>query len=191
MKKLIGLKKIKTAVFISGTGSNLKNIIKFSKTKISPITVKLIISNNKKAIGLKYSTQYNVEKKIVKFNNNISENRILNYINKKNIKFICLAGFMKILSKNFIKKFKGKIVNIHPSLLPKYKGLNTYKRALKNKDKFAGCTVHYVTARLDSGKIILQKKVKIRKKDTANSLKKKILEKEHQLYPSAIRKIFS
>ena len=191
MKKLIGLKKIKTAVFISGTGSNLKNLIKFSKTKISPITVKLIISNNKKAKGLKYSTQYNVEKKIVNFNNNFSENRILNYINKKNIKLICLAGFMKILSKNFIKKFKGKIVNIHPSLLPKYKGLNTYKRALKNKDKFAGCTVHYVTAKLDSGKIILQKKVKIIKKDTANSLKKKILEKEHQLYPSAIRKIFS
>ena len=191
MKKLIGLKKIKTAVFISGTGSNLKNLIKFSKTKISPILIKLIISNNKKAKGLKYSSQYNIEKKIINFNNNFSENKILDYINKKNIKFICLAGFMKVLSKNFIKKFKGKIVNIHPSLLPKYKGLNTYKRALKNKEKFAGCTVHYVTAKLDSGKIILQKKVKIRKKDTANSLKKKILEKEHQLYPSAIRKIFS
>ena len=191
MKKLIGLKKIKTAVFISGTGSNLKNLIKFSKTKISPILIKLIISNNKKAKGLRYSTQYNIEKKIVNFNNNFAENKILNYINKKNIKFICLAGFMKILSKNFIKKFKGKIVNIHPSLLPKYKGLNTYKRALKNKEKFTGCTVHYVTAKLDSGKIILQKKVKIKKKDTVNSLKKKILKKEHQLYPSAIRKIFS
>ena len=83
MKKLIGLKKIKTAVFISGTGSNLKNIIKFSKTKISPITVKLIISNNKKAKGLKYSTQYNVEKKIVNFNNNFYESKILNYIKKK------------------------------------------------------------------------------------------------------------
>ena len=191
MKKLIGLKKIKTAVFISGTGSNLKNLIKFSKTKISPILIKLIISNNKKAKGLKYSTQYNIEKKIVNFNNNFSENKILNYINKKNIKFICLAGFMKILSKNFIRKFKGKIVNIHPSLLPKYKGLNTYQRALKNKEKFAGCTVHYVTTKLDSGKIILQKKVKIKKKDTVNSLKKKVLKKEHQLYPSAIRKIFS
>ena len=191
MKKLIGLKKIKTAVFISGTGSNLKNLIKFSKTKTSPILIKLIISNNKIAKGLKYSTQYNIEKKIVNFNNNFAENKILDYINKKNIKFICLAGFMKILSKNFIKKFKGKIVNIHPSLLPKYKGLNTYKRALKNKEKFAGCTVHYVTAKLDSGKIILQKKVKIIKKDTANSLKKKILKKEHLLYPSAIRKIFS
>ena len=191
MKKLIGLKKIKTAVFISGTGSNLKNLIKFSKTKISPILIKLIISNNKKAKGLKYSTQYNIEKKIVNFNNNFSENKILDYINKKNIKFVCLAGFMKVLSKNFIKKFKGKIVNIHPSLLPKYKGLNTHKRALKNKEKFAGCTVHYVTIKLDSGKIILQKKVKIKKKDTLNSLKKKVLKKEHWLYPSAIRKIFS
>ena len=191
MKKLIGLKKIKTAVFISGTGSNLKNLIKFSKTKISPILIKLIISNSKKAKGLKYSTQYNIEKKIVNFNNNFAENKILNYINKKNIKFICLAGFMKVLSKNFIKKFKGKIVNIHPSLLPKYKGLNTHKRALKNKEKFAGCTVHYVTIKLDSGKIILQKKVKIKKKDTVNSLKKRVLKKEHQLYPSAIRKIFS
>ena len=191
MKKLIGLKKIKTAVFISGTGSNLKNLIKFSKTKISPILIKLIISSSKKAKGLRYSTQYNIEKKIVNFNNNFAENKILNYINKKNIKFICLAGFMKILSKNFIRKFKGKIVNIHPSLLPKYKGLNTHKRALKNKEKFSGCTVHYVTIKLDSGKIILQKKVKIKKKDTVNSLKKKILKKEHQLYPSAIRKIFS
>ena len=191
MKKLIGLKKIKTAVFISGTGSNLKNLIKFSKTKISPILIKLIISNSKKAKGLKYSTQYNIEKKVVNFNNNFAENKVLDYINKKNIKFICLAGFMKILSKNFIKKFKGKIVNIHPSLLPKYKGLNTHKRALKNKEKFAGCTVHYVTTKLDSGKIILQKKVKIKKKDTVNSLKKKVLKKEHQLYPAAIRKIFS
>ena len=191
MKKLIGLKKIKTAVFISGTGSNLKNLIKFSKTKISPILIKLIISNNKKAKGLKYSTQYNIEKKIVNFNNNFSENKILSYINKKNIKFICLAGFMKVLSKNFIKKFIGKIINIHPSLLPKYKGLNTYQRALKNKEKFAGCTVHYVTNKLDSGKVILQKKVKIKKNDTVNSLRKKVLKKEHQIYPSAIRKIFS
>ena len=191
MEKLTGLKKNKTAVFISGTGSNLKNLIKFSKTKISPILIKLIISNNKKAKGLKYSTQYNIEKKIVNFNNNFAENKILNYINKKNIKFICLAGFMKVLSKNFIKKFKGKIINIHPSLLPKYKGLNTHKRALKNKEKFTGCTVHYVTIKLDSGKVILQKKVKIKKKDTVNSLKKKVLKKEHQLYPTAIRKIFS
>ena len=90
MKKLIGLKKIKTAVFISGTGSNLKNLIKFSKTKISPILIKLIISNSKKAEGLKYSTQYNIEKKIVNFNNNFSENKILNYINKKKLNLFAL-----------------------------------------------------------------------------------------------------
>ena len=190
MKKLIGLKKIKTAVFISGTGSNLKNLIKFSETKISPIVIKLIISSSKKAKGLKYSTQYNIQKKIVNFNNNFSENKILNYINKKNIKFICLAGFMKILSKNFIKKFKGKIVNIHPSLLPKYKGLNTYQRALKNKEKFAGCTVHYVTNKLDSGKIILQKKTVIDKNETEKSLKTKILRQEHKLYPQSIISVF-
>ena len=130
MKKLIGPKKIKTAVFISGTGSNLKNLIKFSETKISPIVIKLIISSSKKAEGLKYSTQHNIQKKIVNFNNNVSENKILNYIKKKNIKFICLAGFMKIISKNFIRQFKGKIVNIHPSLLPKYKGLRLLEKCL-------------------------------------------------------------
>ena len=98
---------------------------------------------------------------------------------------------MKILSKEFIKKFDGKIVNIHPSLLPKYKGLNTHSRAIKNKDKLTGCTVHYVTAKLDSGKIILQKKVKISARDNPTSLAKKVLKQEHKLYPAAIMKIFN
>ena len=99
---------------------------------------------------------------------------------------------MKILSKNFIKKFDGKIINIHPSLLPKYKGLNTHFRAINNKDKFAGCTVHYVTLQnLDSGKIIIQKKIKITTKDNPTSLAKKVLKQEHKLYPAAIMKIFN
>ena len=98
---------------------------------------------------------------------------------------------MKILSKNFIENFSGKIVNIHPSLLPKYKGLDTHIKAIQNKDKIAGCTVHFVTTKLDSGKIILQKKVKISKKDTPTSLAKKVLRQEHKLYPAAIKKIFS
>ena len=97
---------------------------------------------------------------------------------------------MKIISKNFIKNFKGKILNIHPSLLPKYKGLNTHQRAIANKEKFSGCTVHYVTSKLDSGKIILQKKVRIIKNETKTSLAKKILKQEHKLYPEAILKIF-
>ena len=98
---------------------------------------------------------------------------------------------MKILSKNFIKKFSGIILNIHPSLLPKYKGLNTHKRAILNKEKYSGCTVHFVSSKLDSGKIILQKKVKILKKDTPKTLKKKILKHEHALYPKAVNKILT
>jgi phosphoribosylglycinamide formyltransferase 1 len=190
MEKLIGLKKIKTAVFISGRGSNLNNLIKFSKIKKSPIIIDLVISN-KKAFGLKYADQYKIKKIIVDFKDSkIAENKILKIINKRNIKFICLAGFMKILSKNFIKNFKEKVVNIHPSYLPKYKGLNTSVRALKNKEKFSGCSVHYVTEKLDSGKIILQKKVKINKNETEISLDKKIIKEEHKLYRAAIIKIF-
>jgi phosphoribosylglycinamide formyltransferase 1 len=192
MVKLTGLKKVKTAVFISGTGSNLKNLIKFSKIKNSPISIDLIFSNTSKAIGLKFSNQFNIKRYVSSFKNSkVTEAKILNLLNKKNIKFICLAGFMKVLSKNFIKKFNGKIVNIHPSLLPKYKGLDTHIKAIQNKDKVAGCTVHFVTAKLDSGKIILRKEVKISKKDTPTSLAKKILRQEHKLYPAAIKKIFN
>tara|TARA_Y100000590_G_scaffold356744_1_gene411126 strand:- start:21 stop:599 length:579 start_codon:yes stop_codon:yes gene_type:complete len=192
MKKLIGIKKTKTAVFISGKGSNLKNLIKFSKKKNSLISIDLIISNTHKAKGLKYSKKYNIQKKIINFKNKkLAEKKIFQFLIKKNIKLICLAGFMKILSKNFVIKFNGKIINIHPSLLPKYKGLNTHKKAIENNDKFAGCSVHFVTSKVDSGKIIMQKKVKIRKRDTIISLAKKVLKKEHLLYPAAIKKIYS
>ena len=192
MEKLTGLKKIKTAIFISGTGSNLKNIIKFSKVKKSPISVNLIISNTSKAKGLVFANQFKIKKRIFNFESTmIAEKKILKLIKKEKIQFICLAGFMKILSKNFIKKFNGKIINIHPSLLPKYKGVNTHARAINNKEKFAGCTVHYVTTKLDSGKTILQKKIKILKKDTPTSLAKKVLKQEHKLYPAAIIKIFN
>jgi|TARA_E500000178_G_scaffold242028_1_gene238540 phosphoribosylglycinamide formyltransferase-1 len=192
MEKLTGLKKIKTAVFISGTGSNLKNIIKFSKIKKSPISINLIISNTCLAKGLKYAEQFKIKKKIFNFKDyNKAEKKILILLKKEKIEFICLAGYMKILSAGFIKKFGKKIINIHPSLLPKYKGLNTHSRAIKNKDKLAGCTVHYVAAKLDSGKIILQKKVKISARDNPASLKKKVLKQEHKLYPAAIMKIFN
>ena len=192
MEKLTGLNKIKTAVFISGNGSNLKNLIKFSKIKKSPISIDLILSNTSKAKGLRFSNQFNIKKYVSSFKDHtISEAKILSLLNKKKIKFICLAGFMKILSKSFIQKFKGKIINIHPSLLPKYKGLDTHIKAIKNKDKIAGCTVHFVTTKLDSGKIILQKKVKVSKKDTATSLAKKVLRQEHKIYPAAIKKIFN
>ncbi len=191
MVKLIGPKKIRTAVFISGTGSNLKNLIKFSLKEVSPIEVSLIVSNNIKAKGLKFAKLYKIKKKVYNYDKKkISEKRILKDLKSNNIKLICLAGFMKILSRDFIRKFKGKILNIHPSLLPKYKGLNTHHRAIQNKEKYSGCTVHLVNSKLDSGKIILQKKVKLSKKETPSSLQKKILKHEHLLYPRAISKIF-
>ena len=191
MIKYSGPKKIKTSVFISGTGSNLKNLIKFSQQKKFPISISLIISNNSKAKGLIYGNIFKIKKKVFNFNNKINdEKQILSLLLKNKIELICLAGFMKILSKSFIKKFNGKILNIHPSLLPKYKGLNTHARAIQNKDKYSGCTVHLVNSKLDSGKIILQKKVKIYKFDDAKSLSKRVLKQEHKLYPAAIKKLF-
>ncbi len=192
MATLTGLNKTKTAVFISGKGSNLKSLIKFSKIKNSPISIELIISNNLGAKGLKYGKIFKIKRKVFNFKNkNTSENRLIYTLKKNEIKMIFLAGFMKILSKSFIKRFKGKILNIHPSLLPKYKGLNTHRRVLDNNEKYSGCTVHFVNSKLDSGKIILQKKVKILKNETEETLAKKILVEEHKLYPKAILKIFN
>tara|TARA_B100000902_G_scaffold345166_1_gene351023 strand:+ start:747 stop:1328 length:582 start_codon:yes stop_codon:yes gene_type:complete len=192
MAQSTGSKKIKTAVFISGTGSNLQSLIKFSKLKKSPVSIEMIVSNNAKSKGLAFCKIYKIKKKIFNFKNqSTTEKELLLKLNKNKIDLVCLAGFMKILSKNFIKKFKGQILNIHPSLLPKYKGLNTHEKAIKNKDEYSGCTVHFVNSKLDSGKIIIQKKVKIKKNDTAKSLAKKILVQEHKLYPKAILKILS
>jgi len=190
MVRLIGKNRIKTAVFISGTGSNFKSLIKFSKLKKSPIEIKCVISNNKKAKGLLYAKNLKIKKKIYNFfKDKKAENRILEFLKKNQIKLICLAGFMRILSKTFIKKFDGLILNIHPSLLPKYKGLNTHQRVIDNNESFSGCTVHLVNAKLDSGKIIMQKKIKVYKNDNSLSLAKRILKEEHILYPKAIMKI--
>ena len=192
MAQLTGSKNIKTAVFISGTGSNLKSLIKFSKLKKSPVSIDIILSDNTKSKGLLFCKIFKIKKKIFDFKKKLlTEKKILDELKKNQIKLICLAGFMKILSNNFIKNFNGKILNIHPSLLPKYKGLNTHERAIKNNEKYSGCTVHYVSAKLDSGKIIKQKKVKINKSDTPKLLQKKILDQEHKLYPEAILKIFN
>ena len=192
MVKLIGKSKISCAVFISGRGTNLKSILKFSKKNTSKINIKLIISNNSDAAGLSYAKKDKINFKIINYKSiNKAETQILNHLKRNNIKLIFLAGFMKILSKNFIQDFKHKIINIHPSLLPKYKGLNTHKRAIKNREKFSGCTVHFVNEKLDSGKIILQKKVKIFKFDTSQSLAKRVLTEENKLYPKAISKILS
>jgi len=188
MEKLNG-KKINTAVFISGRGSNLRSLIKFYKKRNSPISIKLVISNNSRAKGLFYAKKLKIRKYIINFKNkNVSEKKLLKKLFDHQINLICLAGFMKILSENFIRKFKKPILNIHPSLLPKYKGLNTHKRVIKNKEKYSGSTVHLVSKKLDSGKIVLQKKIKISKFENEKTLEKKILKIEHKLYPKAIKK---
>ena len=192
MAKFIGKSKLNVAVFISGRGSNLKSLINFTKKKLSPIKIVLVVSNNKEAQGLNYAKINNIKNIIVTYKNKLkAEKKLLGALLKYKIRLICLAGFMKILSKKFILKFEGKILNIHPSLLPNYKGLNTHRRVIENKEKFTGCTVHLVNSRLDSGKIILQKKIKILRKDNENSLAKKVLKLEHQLYPRAIVKFLS
>ena len=192
MEKLNGKKKLIVSVFISGRGTNLNSLINFSKKKDSPIKIALVITNNRNAKGLHFAKKNNIKFLTVNYKNKIkAENKILFNLENYNINLICLAGFMKILSKKLIKKYKNRILNIHPSLLPKYKGLNTHKRAIKNKESFSGCTVHYVNSKLDSGKIILQKKVKIKKNDTVHSLQKRILKEEYKIYPKAISKILN
>ena len=190
MKKLDGNLKKNIAVFISGRGSNLKSIVRYSSKKKIIYKVKVIISNKRNAQGLLFAKKQKIKNYYINFTKSKRlGNRVLNILKKNDIKLVCLAGFMKILPAYFIKNYKGKIINIHPSLLPKYKGLNTHARAIKNNEEFSGCTVHYVNNLLDSGKIIIQKKTRITKKDTANSLKQKILKIEHKIYPRIINKI--
>jgi len=192
MVKLIGKTKVCCAVFISGRGTNLKSIINYSKKKYSKIILKLVITNKSNASGIEFAKKNKIPTKVINYKNKIkAEKEIIKYLEKYNIRLICLAGFMKILSKYFIQKFKNKIINIHPSLLPKYKGLNTHERVINNKEKFSGCTVHYVNENLDSGKIILRKKLKLLKSDTPKSLSKRILIMENRLYPKAIDKILT
>ncbi len=190
MGKLIGKNKLNCAVFISGRGSNLKSIYVYSKSKISKINLKIVVSNKSNVKGIKFAKKNKIRTVVLNFKNQqYAEKQLIKLLSLNRIKLICLAGFMKILSKNFIKKFKYKIINIHPSLLPNYKGLNTHQKVIENKEKYSGCTVHYVNEKLDSGKIILQKKVKVLKSDTAQSLAKRILFYENKLYPKAIKKI--
>ena len=181
--------KKKIGVFISGNGSNLKSLYKFSQSKKSHFVIKLVISNKKKSKGFFFASQKKIKSFVIEKDKEIFEIKSLKLLQKEKIDILCLAGFMRILSSNFIRKLKIPIINIHPSLLPKFKGLNTHQRAIDNNEKFSGCTVHYVTEKLDSGKIITQAKVKIVKKDTAKSLAKKVLKLEHKLLPRTLNNI--
>ena len=183
-------KKTNIAVFISGRGTNLKALILRSKKRASNYKIVFVISNKKNAAGLKFAKKNKIATKIIsQAFLKAEQKKLAKILINKDIGFICLAGFMKILSPYFLNFFKNKIINIHPSLLPKYKGLNTHYRALKAKDKFSGCTIHFVSKGLDSGKIIAKKKIRILKKDTLKKLEKRVLKEENKLYPLVLEKL--
>ena len=182
--------KKKTCIFISGQGSNLKNLIIYSRDNSFPIKISLVISNNRKAYGLIYAKKYKVPYIFIDTKLQNYENTILFNLKKYKISFICLAGYMKIISNRLIKDYQKKIINIHPSLLPKFKGLNTFSRILKNNEIKTGCTVHFVNKELDSGNRIVQKSFFIKKNDDETGLKKKTQLLEYKALPEAIIKIF-
>ncbi len=180
--------KINTCVFISGKGSNLKRLILNSNNYNFPIKIKLIVCSNKNAEGLKFAKKWSIPYLIFNNNQNLFENKILIKLKIYKINLILLAGYMKILSKKFIRSFRKPIINIHPSLLPKFKGLNTFEKVLQKKEKKTGCTVHFVNEKLDAGKIILKKSFYINSKDNISSLKKKTQALEYIAYSEAIIK---
>ena len=182
--------KKRTCVFISGQGTNLKNLISCSRNENFPIKISLVISNNKKANGIIYAKKYKIPYLFIDTTYQNYENKILLNLKKYKISFICLAGYMKIISNYLIKHYRNKIINIHPSLLPKFKGLNTFSRILENKEIKAGCTVHYVNEKLDSGSKIIQKSFFIDANDDPNILKGRTQKLEYKAFPEAIIKIF-
>ncbi len=183
--------KKKACVFISGSGTNLRSIIKSSRDYNFPININLVISNKKSAGGINFAKKFSIPHIILDVNKKKFEKIAVKELANRKINLICLAGFMKILSKNFVRNFKGKIINIHPSLLPKYKGLNTFKRVLNDKEKLTGCTVHFVDEKLDNGRHIVKKRILIKKNYTPKELKKKIQIEEYKAYSMAIRKIYN
>ena len=182
--------KKRTCVFISGQGSNLKNLIYYSRYNNFPLQISLVICNNKNANGIRYAKKYKIPFLLVNTKLKNYDNKIIYNLKKYRISFICLAGYMKIISDQIIKNFKKKIINIHPSLLPKFKGLNTFSRVLKNNEKKTGCTVHYVNNKLDDGNIIVQKFFYLNSNDSETTLKNKTQKLEYRAYPEAIIKIF-
>ena len=182
--------KLAVAILISGSGSNMVQLVKSMDNK-HPAFPSVVISNSSDALGLKKARDLGIPTELIdpdfiKKNGLEFETELIRILKDYNIEIICLAGFMKVLSKEFIDKFPDRILNIHPSLLPKYKGLNTHARALESNDTVAGCTVHLVTPKLDGGPVLAQTKVAIQKNETIESLAAKVLIEEHILYPKVL-----
>ena len=183
----------KIVVLISGGGSNLEAIAKACQIGNIPASIELVISNQSNVKGLERAKKFHLMSKVIEHQNfNTREEfdqALLEQILPLEPDLVVLAGFMRILSNDFTDALNGKLINIHPSYLPKFKGLNAQEQAIKAKSTFSGCTVHYVSSKIDSGEIILQKKVKILKKDNTESLSKKILIEEHKIYPRALQMV--
>lgn len=187
------MRKIKTAVLISGRGSNMVSLVKAAQVKAYPAVIELVISNKPNAPGLQKAQDLGVLSMAISskgFPNRRSFEAALDAVLKQaKIELVCCAGFMRILSPWFVKRWNGRLLNIHPSLLPKYKGLNTHQRALDAGDKTHGCTVHYVTDELDGGETIMQHSIEILKEDNAETLASRLLPYELSLYPTALAKV--
>ena len=187
---------LKLAILISGRGSNMQAILNSIKKQSIPINPVIVISNKPTARGLRIAKRYGVKTEIVEskgFQGSRWEydQKIIDVLSRYRITpkngLICLAGFMRILSPEFIKKYKNRILNIHPAILPAFPGLDAQKRAIDSGVKYSGCTVHFVDEGVDTGQIIVQEVVKVRSDDTEETLAKRILAKEHKAYPKAIR----
>ena len=185
--------KFKLAVLVSGRGSNLQAIIDSIEKNNLEAEISLILSNVPDAYALQRGKKHGLESVFLNPKNFPSrddyEKKMIELLQTKSIDLVCLAGFMRILGKKFIEAFSGKIINIHPSLLPAFPGLNVQEKALEHGAKFSGCTVHFVNEEVDDGAIILQAIVPILDEDDLQSLSDRILEQEHIIYPEAIRLI--
>ena len=183
--------RISTVVLISGSGTNLQAIIDEVDQHQLPIKITLVVSDNPNAYGLKRAEKANIKTQIIDYGSYpdkfVFNKIVVQRIKESNPELIVLAGYMRILSDEFCHQFKGKILNIHPSLLPKYQGLNTYDRVLESTDEYHGSTVHFVIPELDSGPIVLQYRTKIKPHDNPNSLAKRVQQGEYLMYPMAIK----
>ena len=180
-------RKSKIVVLISGNGSNLQSLLEGCHSKIINGEIVAVVSNNPDAFGLKRAKTFGVNTLVIDENNYKIEKKdfhekVYEVVKQFKPDLVILAGYMKILTKSFISSFQDKIINIHPSLLPKYPGLNTHQRALNSKDEISGATVHFVTEKLDSGPIIIQGEVPIFPNDTEQSLRTRVLEIEHKIF---------
>jgi phosphoribosylglycinamide formyltransferase-1 len=186
-------KKINTAILISGRGSNMEALIKACDQSNFPAKISLVIANKNQAQGLIFAKNHGIKTNIIEHQNFLDREQFEKKINQilleNNIELICLAGFMRILSPFLVKQWKDRIINIHPSLLPDFKGANAVKDAIEAKVKISGCTTHFVSEKVDDGKIIMQAQVEVSPDDDQFSLAKKILSIEHQIYPATLKKV--